>query len=195
MQIDDALADYDGFVIRNGQMLGFEPARVQAVSSLRNWIAGASCIARSEIAYLDHSHDLFSISSTDDTVICWLEALVEKLLIQLRRHLGLQHYFRRSNNPKVHVVPRASVTRLGRVLMTPFVVGLILAPVIVCNYLASLTARLITVVSAASLFIAVLSGSTKAKTIELVVAGATYTTVLIVFITSNNASAVQQSSH
>lgn len=93
--------------------------------------------------------------------------------------------------------------------MTPFIVTLLLAPVIVCNYLDSLTARLVIIVTAASVFIAVLSGSTRAKTTELVVAGATYvselhyfasqllrsfryTTVLIVFITSTSVTLQEQ---
>ena len=57
--------------------------------------------------------------------------------------------------------------------MAAFIVTLLLAPVIVRNYLASPTARLVMIVTAASVFIAVLSGSTWAKTTELVVAGAT----------------------
>ena len=57
--------------------------------------------------------------------------------------------------------------------MTPFVITLLLAPVIICNCIRSLTARLVVIIIATTTFIAVLSGSTKAKTIELVVAGAT----------------------
>lgn len=57
--------------------------------------------------------------------------------------------------------------------MTPLIVTLLLAPVVICNCLTSLIARLMTIVVAATTFIAVLSGSTKAKTVELVVAGAT----------------------
>ena len=57
--------------------------------------------------------------------------------------------------------------------MTPFIVTLLLAPVIVCNHLDNLTARLVAIIAAASIFIEVLSGSTRAKSTELVVAGAT----------------------
>jgi hypothetical protein len=57
--------------------------------------------------------------------------------------------------------------------MTPFIVTLLLAPVIVCNSVTSLKARLVIIVTAASVLVAVLSGTTRAKTIELVVAGAT----------------------
>jgi hypothetical protein len=58
--------------------------------------------------------------------------------------------------------------------MTPFIITLLLAPVIICNCLASLAARLCVIVIATATFIAVLSGSSRAKTVELVVAGATY---------------------
>ena len=57
--------------------------------------------------------------------------------------------------------------------MTPFIVTLILAPVITCNRVNSLAARFATIAIAATVFVAVLSSSTKARTIELVVAGAT----------------------
>jgi hypothetical protein len=70
-------------------------------------------------------------------------------------------------------MPQACITQAARVAMTPFIVTLLLAPVIICNCVASLQARLVIIVMAACLFIAVLSGSTRAKTTELVVAGAT----------------------
>jgi hypothetical protein len=86
----------------------------------------------------------------------------------------MQHQpFGLSRDPKVHIMHKASTTRTARILMTPFVVTLLLAPVIVCNHLDSLTARLVTIIVAAVIFIAVISGSTRAKTTELVVAGAT----------------------
>jgi len=57
--------------------------------------------------------------------------------------------------------------------MTPFIIMLLLAPVIICNCLTGLTARLCMIIIATTVFIATLSGSTTAKTVELVVAGAT----------------------
>ena len=64
------------------QVLGFEAARPQAVSSVQNWMSGTRCIARAEHAYLAYSHDLLSIVPTDDSIITWLETLVKKSLIQ-----------------------------------------------------------------------------------------------------------------
>lgn len=118
--------------------------------------------------------------------------------------------FRLSRDPRVHIVSKVSVTRIARILMTPVIVTLLLAPVIVCNRLNTITVRLIVVVTAASIFVAILLGSTNAKIMELVIAGCDvsvkslprravfmillyrYTTVLVFFITSNNISTQQQ---
>jgi hypothetical protein len=57
--------------------------------------------------------------------------------------------------------------------MTPFVIVLLLAPVIVCSLVGSLAARLVIIITSTTSFVAVLSGLTKARTVEVVVAGAT----------------------
>jgi phosphoribosylcarboxyaminoimidazole (NCAIR) mutase len=58
-------------------------------------------------------------------------------------------------------------------LMTPFIIVLLLTPVIICSFVDSLTARLVVIITASAGFVLILSGLTKAKTIELVVAVAT----------------------
>ncbi|KAF2785960.1 hypothetical protein K505DRAFT_400440 [Melanomma pulvis-pyrius CBS 109.77] len=183
-EIDNALADYDCLIIRNHQIFSFEAARPRAVSNLQNWIKGTGCLARHETNYLNYSDDLFCVASMDDTVMIWLETLVECMFTRVRQYFQKSRHLNISRDPNVHITPKPSITRVARVLMTPFIATLLLAPVIVCNCLSSLIARLFTIVIAATMFIAILSGSTKAKTVELVVAGATYTTVLIVFISS-----------
>lgn len=57
--------------------------------------------------------------------------------------------------------------------MIPFIIILLLAPVIICNLVGSLRARLVVIIAATTGFVAVLSGLTNAKTVELAVAGAT----------------------
>lgn len=58
--------------------------------------------------------------------------------------------------------------------MTPFIITLLLGPVIICHYVTSPTTRIFAIVIAVTTFITILSGSTKARTVELVVAGATW---------------------
>lgn len=78
-----------------------------------------------------------------------------------------------SRDPNVHIFPRSSITWVARMMMTPFVVVLLLAPVVICSLVGSLTVRLVVIIAATTGFVAVLSGLTKARTVELVVAGAT----------------------
>jgi len=57
--------------------------------------------------------------------------------------------------------------------LAPFIILLVVVPIIICNAMSSLTARLVIIVTAASVFITILSLVTKARTVELAVAGAT----------------------
>lgn len=185
-EIDAALADYDAYIERSHRVLGLEVASHRDVVSLQNWVDGNGCIARQETAYLAQTEDLLTIASPDDGATKWLGALVEGFLF--RKRVGQYPRLGASRDPNVHTFSRSSVTWLARMLMTPFVVILLMAPVVICNLIGSLTARLVVIVAATTGFVAVLSGLTKARTAELVVAGATYTTVLVVFISSTNIS-------
>ncbi|KAI4860962.1 hypothetical protein F4820DRAFT_452427 [Hypoxylon rubiginosum] len=185
-KIDTALMDYDTFVERNHAMLSLEPAKPRNTTSLRNWIDGNGNIAREEAAFLSCSEDLASVTDTDDTVMTWLELLIEDMIFFIRKRFGENRDHNISRDPSVHIITKSTIARITRVLMTPFIITLLLAPVIICNILDSLLARLFMVVIATTAFVAVLSGSTKAKTYDLVVAGATYTTVLVVFIATTN---------
>lgn len=55
-----------------------------------------------------------------------------------------------------------------------FVIILIIVPVLVCNSLSSITSRVIVIVVATSVFIAIMSGILRVKTVELFVAGTVY---------------------
>ncbi len=57
--------------------------------SLQNWIKGNGCVAREETAYLARSEELASVADTDDTVMTWLETIVEDSLTRLRRCLRM----------------------------------------------------------------------------------------------------------
>ncbi|KAK0714197.1 caspase domain-containing protein [Lasiosphaeria miniovina] len=183
-EIDAALADYDALIERNHRVLGLEDASHRDVASLQNWVDGNGCIARRETAYLACAQDLASVASPDDGATMWLGALVERCHGFFYTCVGRHPRRNASRDSNVHIFPRSSVTWAARMLMTPFVVVLLIAPVVACNFVSSLTAKLIAIVAATTGFLAALSGLTKPKTIELVVAGATYTAVLVVFISN-----------
>lgn len=77
----------DKLIERNHRILSLETARPRNVSSLRNWINGNGCVAREETAYLARSEELANVVDSDDTVMTWLETLVEDSLTRLRRCL------------------------------------------------------------------------------------------------------------
>lgn len=58
--------------------------------------------------------------------------------------------------------------------MDLFVIILIIVPVLVCNSLASITSRVIVIGVTTSIFIAIMSGFLRVKTVDLFVAGAAY---------------------
>ncbi|KAI1825595.1 hypothetical protein F4861DRAFT_500915 [Xylaria intraflava] len=184
--IDEALADYDALIKRNNEVLGLETASHRDITNLENWVDGNGCIARAETAYLARTEDLLSVAHRDDNALAWLGSLVEDGRVYARERFGKNPQPSISRDPNVHIFSERSTARAARILITPFVVVLLLTPVIICNFVQSLTARLAVIILATTCFVAVLSGLTRVRTVELVVAGATYTTVLIVFITNTN---------
>lgn len=69
-------------------MLSLEPAKPRNTTSLRNWIDGNGNIAREEAAFLSCSEDLASVTDTDDTVMTWLELLIEDMIFFIRKRFG-----------------------------------------------------------------------------------------------------------
>jgi hypothetical protein len=180
----------DAFLERHQRILSFEAAPRRAVSNLQNWVDGNGCIARDETAYLGRGSDLLSVATSDDNIIRWLEALIEDSRVYLRERFGRvtsprpisaigefkpprQPRLDVSRDPNVHIFPPSSMTCAVRILLIPFIIVLILAPVIICNFVHSLTARLVIIVASTTSFVAVLSSFAKVRTVELVVAGAT----------------------
>lgn len=52
-------------------------------------------------------------------------------------------------------MPKKSTARAARIIMTPFIVVILLAPVVACHYVESLSARLAAIVVAAAVFVAI----------------------------------------
>ncbi|KAI1357171.1 hypothetical protein F5Y08DRAFT_354660 [Xylaria arbuscula] len=187
-EIDAVLADYDALIKRNCEVLSYEPASRRDIMNLRNWVDGNGCIARDETTYLIRADDLLSVAHPDDSAMASLGALVEDCWAYLRVHLNKNPELSISRDPRVHIFPRSFTARAARLLFTPFVVVLLLTPVIICNYVVKLTARLAVVIISTTCFVAALSGLTRVRAVELVVAGATYTTVLVVFVSNTSIS-------
>ncbi|KAK8016715.1 hypothetical protein PG993_014904 [Apiospora rasikravindrae] len=90
-----------------------------------------------------------------------------------------------SIDPHVHIWSGAGpgwpIRLVARGLLLLLISLLLLGPVVICNMIASLSIRIVVVLLATTSFVLVVTVLTRPKTMELIVAGATYTTVLIVF--------------
>jgi hypothetical protein len=62
---------------------------------------------------------------------------------------------------------------VARTLLVSLIIVFLLAPVVICSVLGSVTGRMVVIIISTILFIATLSGLTKARTVEMFVAGGT----------------------
>ncbi|KAH8811035.1 hypothetical protein F5884DRAFT_672926, partial [Xylogone sp. PMI_703] len=168
-QLYTSLEEYDKLIERSQRILAYESPDAKYVSSLQRWIRGNSCIARNEAKFLDSGEDLFSLVSTEDGAVSWLERFVCDSLVRIFKGSSSQ----KSRDLHVHIFPRSSTIKMARGLLSPLIAILLLAPVIICTSLHNPTARLVIMIAATCIFICCISLLTKAKTVELAVAGAT----------------------
>ncbi|RDH36159.1 hypothetical protein BDQ94DRAFT_138675 [Aspergillus welwitschiae] len=181
--IDVALREYDATIKRNTEILKLEEARARPASALQNWIAGNPCIARSETGFLQHEDDLMTLFSSEDGTTMYLEGWVEDKLIRLFSRSYKSRCEALSRDPMVYIPRDSLVVHIARGLLGLLAIIFIIGPVIACNYLESMLSRLIVITASTTLFIGFLLIGTRAKTVEVLVAGAAYATVLTVFIT------------
>lgn len=77
-------------------------------------------------------------------------------------------------------IPRDNlVVHIARGLLGLLAIIFIIGPVIVCNYLESMLSRLIVITASTTCFIGFLLIGTRAKTVEVLVAGAAYVVYMI----------------
>ena len=74
----------------------------------------------------------------------------------------------------MHILPQAFTGWATRATVALVIALLVLVPVIMCNKVNSLNARLAVMIFAATIFVTLMSLLTKSKMIELAMAGATY---------------------
>ncbi|KAF2258467.1 hypothetical protein CC78DRAFT_594984 [Lojkania enalia] len=185
-KIDHALADYDNFVERNRRMLECEAAKPRNVRSLQNWVNGNGCLSREETNYLTRCNDLRSIASSEDSAVVRFEAWVEDGLVHLLRKLQNNLHPNLSQDPHVFLFPTPFVGRVARILIVLLIMVLLSLPIIICHSVSSSSARVAVIILSLIVFLAILSSFITRRTTELFLAGATYTTVLVVFVSNTS---------
>ncbi|KAK0739046.1 hypothetical protein B0T21DRAFT_285004, partial [Apiosordaria backusii] len=161
------------------QLLSYSRASSRDVTSLRNWLDETGCLSEEESLYLDRDRDLASLACSRDFAMSHLEEWVEDRLIQFYSQFRAHRQqikdpgFEISSNPHVYIYSGGMIRRIAMGLLLLLITSLILTPVVVCDLVDDMPAR-ITIITASTLcYLTVLSRLTKSRTIELILAGAT----------------------
>ncbi|UKZ65394.1 uncharacterized protein TrAtP1_006587 [Trichoderma atroviride] len=170
-RIDSALGEYDSFLARQHQVFMSDTAQDRSISNLQNWHRNNGSLAVDERAYLSRD-DLFSPLGNNS----WSERQVDVI----------ENYFP-INMAGIRNVPEL-LRQIIRVFQAALTSVLLFTPVIICNFVSNLTYRIILIVATTAIFIAILSliARKRMKFSDLVIAGTTYATVLVVFISGAN---------
>ncbi|KAI1376850.1 hypothetical protein F4677DRAFT_76026 [Hypoxylon crocopeplum] len=183
-EIESSLGDYDQFVERTSRMLSYGHAQRRDRESLHNWLGGTGSLARDETAYLTHRHELVSLAPTGDAAVSQLETWVEDKLIHFGFLQSRLHASSADSNVFCH--SGSLIKQLAKSLLLVLITLLLMMPIIICNILTTTTARIVIVMASTITYLLILSGLTRSKTMELILAGATYATVLIVFVSGTS---------
>ncbi|CVK92168.1 uncharacterized protein FMAN_07126 [Fusarium mangiferae] len=167
-KLRSALSAYDQLLDGTQRSLKYESPHEKYVSSLQRWLSGNSCIARVETRFLKNSDDLLSLCPREDGIVAWLE---RNICDKVVRHFSNSENV--SSDPHVQIFSRSSTMRVARAILSPLIVFLLLAPVVICNMIDSQSARLAIMIISTAGFVCCMSLLTNAKTVELAVAGAT----------------------
>ncbi|UPK92984.1 hypothetical protein LCI18_003919 [Fusarium solani-melongenae] len=162
--IDARLAEYDQLVERTQKALSLNTAEQRDVDSLQNWLRGTGCVDRQEIRFPEHRNELSSLALTNDNAMIKFEVWVEDKLIRFSQR------FRQ---------------RIARGLMLLLITLLLMMPIVICNLVGTNAGRILVVILSTISYLAILAELTNTRTVELIVAGTTYATVLIVFVSGS----------
>ncbi|KAF3032014.1 hypothetical protein E8E11_000637 [Didymella keratinophila] len=89
-------------------------------------------------------------------------------------------------DPNVYLYTGHLIKRTARVLLLSLITSLLLMPVVICNLIDTTSVRIGIVLVFTIIYLTVLAELMQPKTMELVVAGATYATILIVFVSGTD---------
>ncbi|KAH8896959.1 hypothetical protein GQ53DRAFT_890544, partial [Thozetella sp. PMI_491] len=181
-QITDHLRDYDSFVKDTHQILQLGAAAPRSVSSLRRWLDAKGCIVRPERRYIHHERELMTLASSNDGAMKTLEDWVEDLFIDYYKGFRANRHHDISTDPDMYIYSGSMIKRTARALMLMLITFLLLTPVVICILINSVWARICVIIASTVIYLSILFHLTNSKMIELILAGATFATILTVFV-------------
>ncbi|KAI1329832.1 hypothetical protein F5Y16DRAFT_71590 [Xylariaceae sp. FL0255] len=172
-QINGSMTDYDSFLERTSKAMEYSPAAPRERISLMNWLGGNGCISRLETAYLNHEKDLISLNIPGDRATSQLENWIEDMFIEYFPGFRTRSSHTVSTDANVYIYSGSLIKRTAATLLLLLISILLLLPVIICTTTTSMIARLFIIVISTAVYLATLSALTRARTFELILAGAT----------------------
>ncbi|TPX13063.1 uncharacterized protein E0L32_006489 [Thyridium curvatum] len=180
----------DAFINQCRHMLTYCRANSRDVASLQNWLESTGCLVRHETSYLERENDLVSLATSDDVALKRLEDFIEDRLIQYYKgfrstkawpqRLG----FDASTNPDIYLYTGSLIKSIAKGMMVLIMCFLLLTPVVICILVDRTATRISIIFMSTALFLGVLAWLTRSRMIELILAGATFATVLTVFVSN-----------
>ncbi|KAL9611345.1 MAG: hypothetical protein Q9167_003994 [Letrouitia subvulpina] len=167
------------------------PERMDKLKQLNNALAE---YVRDESRYLDHmdgldeNHDLFSLYALSEPSIHAIEKQIENILRALYKLLHKRPKTRITNDEMYFHIKEKSLERGARALIATLAIVLLLTPVVILYVVQKTALRFTIILIASAAFVLAVAIMSKAKAVEIFVAGATYTAVLVVFIAGNGIS-------
>ncbi|KAH6975025.1 hypothetical protein BKA56DRAFT_82530 [Ilyonectria sp. MPI-CAGE-AT-0026] len=181
------LVEYDDLVERTEKALQRPAATELDTTNVRNWVAMTGQIPRDEASYL-WAKDLAALGmSGQDPTFSTLGALLDRVMVwasDVFRRAFLRQTI--SRNSRVYIFSKGAIEGIARFITTIVLLALLFIPIAVALCVSSVGLRVLAAFFACSPFILALSAVTKARTAELFVAGATYSALLVVFITGSS---------
>jgi hypothetical protein len=152
------------------------------ITSIKNWLNGTGSIARAETNFLEHQHDMANLTGALDSAVNYIEIIVERLAFRLAARIRKVKFLPEAFKPgrgdltqDSHIFfagPR--LRSFSRAVTSWIAATILLAPVVVLFCIRDAMWRLVTITVAVLCFLSALSTWTKARTIEIVTAGARY---------------------
>ncbi|KAK0621796.1 hypothetical protein B0T17DRAFT_618198 [Bombardia bombarda] len=198
-EIDNALSEYDDLMSRNEKALSMKSTSARHATSLKNWVKDDKNVFRDETTYLDYHSDLVAVGALTHDVPGVLQYFLEDIIIWVTKVLrkmlpvgpkqptttSTPDSSTPSRNPDIHLLPARALRNMVNCLLTVLLILLLFVPVMTVMRIANLEQRLAVIMVASAVFVILLSVLGKAKTADLFVAGATYSAVLVVFVTQS----------
>ncbi|KAI1303464.1 hypothetical protein F5Y03DRAFT_186238 [Xylaria venustula] len=176
------MASYDTLLEGTHKILSLNRAQPRDITSLRNWTNGTSSISRDETAYLEHEGELISLAFCKDGATKKLEDWVEDLFV--RRYKGFRHMTQHdlSEDENVYLHSGLLIKHTAKIIMLVMVSFLLLLPVVICMAIDSPWGRICVIIASTVVYLSILAQLTNSRMIELILAGATFATILTVFV-------------